>query len=161
MRKTPLPCFFFTSTTPPLLDFFFVPPLAYPALNFCVNYPDSQDRWDFVFPTSLRHNTPPPCSTSLRHPLPHRFILFYYTPGSSLLYQSPAFTPPPPDFVFFVSLRHKGVGEGGVKSGGGAQVGLSPPPPPLLERWSVLISPFPHFFKLKMKNFLGSLRSPT
>ena len=42
---------------------------------------------------------------------------------------------------------------------GGAQVGFVPPP--LLDGSNVLISPFPHFSKLKMQNFLGSLRSPT
>ena len=76
MRKTPLPCFF-TSTTPPLLDFFFVPSLAFPTLHFCVKYPDAQDRL--------------PCSTSLRHP-PFPIDLFYFNI--------------PPDLLFFTNLRH-------------------------------------------------------
>ena len=94
MRKTPLPCFFFTSTTPPLLDFFFVPSLAFSTLHFCVKYTDAQDRLDFVFPTSLRHIPPPPgpCSTSLRHHPPFPIDLFYFTI--------------PPDLLFFTNLRH-------------------------------------------------------
>ena len=63
----------------------------------------------------------------------------------------------------------KGVGEGGggaagacapalSKVGGGAQVGLSPPTFGKMKCSNFAIS---SFFKLKMKNFLGSLRSPT
>ena len=51
-----------------------------------------------------------------------------------------------------------------VTSGGfrGGRKGRSPPPPPKIgqKKESVLISPFPHIWWLKMQNFLGSLRSP-
>ena len=66
-------------------------------------------------------------------------------------------------------LYSKVVGEGGggtclptFKSGGGAQVGLCPPP--LLGRANVLPSLFVHILWLKthfFQNCLGSLRSPT
>ena len=46
-------------------------------------------------------------------------------------------------------------------SGGfrGGRKGRSPPPPLKSAKKSVLISPFPHIWRLKMQNFLGSLRS--
>ena len=76
--------------------------------------------------------------------------------------------------TLYISLPYgKGVWEGG--QGGatwppphfqkwGAQVGLCPPPAPLLGRANVLCSLFAHILWLKTKffqNFLGSLRSPT
>ena len=121
MLKTPLPFFlFFTSTTPSLLDFFFVPSLAFPTLHFCVKYPDAQDRLDFVFPTSLRH-TPPPLAVPVCVTPPFPIDLFYFTIPPDLLFFTnlrhtllhfkstpphPPPIPPTPDFVFFVSLRH-------------------------------------------------------
>ena len=53
MHQTPLPCFF-TSTTPPLLEFFFTPPLAYPNLHFLRQLPLSPGL-DFVYPPRFPH----------------------------------------------------------------------------------------------------------
>ena len=44
----------------------------------------------------------------------------------------------------------------------GAEGTFAPPPPPKIgKKKSVLISPFPHIWWLKIQNFLGSLRSPS
>ena len=69
--------FFFTSTTPPLLEFFFTPPLAYSTLHFLRQLPLSP-RLDFV-------NPPPPPP----HPSP---IDFFATIR--------------PDLLFFTNIRH-------------------------------------------------------
>ena len=88
MHQTPS-CVFFTSTTPPLLEFFFTPPLAYPTLHcFASTAPIPQIRF-----------CPPPIDffcdfiyTRIFSSLPMSVI------PSCILYQL--------TFVFFASLRH-------------------------------------------------------
>ena len=84
MHQTPS-CVFFTSTTPPLLEFFFTPPLAYPTLHILRQLPLSP-RLDLTTPP------PPPPKISFATIRPD---LFFFTNIRHTLQHFQSTTPPP------------------------------------------------------------------